>query len=263
MTHLLHRLHLLLIGTLLLAVGMTGCYDRASEPSTEPATPPPATTTIGELRRLFAGETFVVESDVVVCGRVTTSDQAGNFYRTLVLEADGAAVEVMAGIDGLHNIYPAGCDVTLRLQGLALGQSYGVLQVGRAPAPGSGYATDYIGSRAALDRHLVRGTCKTPLAPTLRTIDELTPDMAGCLIRVDGLRFMPKNPEETTWSGYKRFTDDEGHEIETYTRLYADFADDAIPTGEVLLVGILQCSTRADGSTRYMLKMRDESDCWY
>lgn len=263
MTHLLRCLHLLLTGALLLTVGMTGCYDCASEPSTELTPTPPATTTIGELRRLFTGETFVVESDVVVCGRVTTSDQAGNFYRTLVLEADGAAVEVMAGIDGLRNIYPEGCDVTLRLQGLALGQSYGLLQVGRAPTPGSGYATDYIGSRAALDQHLIRSTCETPLVPTLCTIDELTPEMAGCLIRVDGLRFMPEDPEEATWSGYKRFTDNEGNEIETYTRLYADFADAAIPTGEVLLVGILQCSARADGSPRYMLKMRDESDCWY
>ena len=264
MIHLLRRLLLLPATVILLAAGTTGCYDRAAAPSTEPAAPPPATTTIGELHRLFTGETFVVESDVVVRGRVTSSDRAGNFYRTLVLEADGTAVEVMAGIDGLHNIYPEGCEVTVRLQGLALGQSYGVLQIGREPAPGSGYPTDYIGSRAALDQHLVRGDRKQILAPQLRTIDELTPGMAGCLIRVDGLHYTPEEPDEpATWSGYKRFSDDKGGEIETYTRLYADFADAAIPSGEAVLVGILQCTTQTDGSIRYILKMRDETDCWY
>ena len=40
----------------------------------------------------------------------------------------------MAGIDHLHNDFPPGSRVTLRLKGLALGESRGILQVGRKPA---------------------------------------------------------------------------------------------------------------------------------
>ncbi len=242
---------------------VVGCYDNAGEPSVGPPSVPPATTTLAELRRLYAGSPFRVEGDVVVRGRVTSSDEAGNFYRTLMLEEEGAAVELLAGIDGLHNIYPPGCEVTLSLRGLALGERYGVLQVGRLPEAGSSYETDYIGSRAALDNHLFRGECSGPPAPAVLTLGELTPSMAGRLVRIDGLRYLPDSLEEGTWSGYRRFVDDEGGSIRTYTRSYASFADEPIPTGEVLLVGILQYTSRSDTTVNYLLKLRDAEDCWY
>ena len=109
------------------------------------------TATIAQLRQLYAGTTFVIATDVVVSGRVNTSDAEENFYRTFCVEEDGAGLEVMAGIDQLHNDFPPGSRVTLRLKGLALGESRGILQVGRKPAAGSGFATDYLGSKAALD----------------------------------------------------------------------------------------------------------------
>ena len=239
-----------------------GCYDDAGTPATTIETPP-ETTTLAELRRLYAGRTVRIESDIFVRGRVVTSDRAGNFYRTLVLEEEGAAAELMAGIDGLHNVYPEGCELTVGLRELALGESYGVLQIGRLPEAGSGYATDYLGSRAALDAHVFRGDTYSPLRPAVCTIGELTPDMAGRLVRIDGLRYAPETVEEATWAGYKRFTDADGNTIRTYTRAYADFADRAIPECEVLLVGILQYTSGADDAPRYLLKLRDETDCWY
>ena len=72
---------------------------------------------------------------------VTTSDRAGNFYRTLCIEQAGAALEVMVGLDHLHNDYPPGSRLMVRLRGLTLGLQYGVLQAGTRAEPGSGYAT--------------------------------------------------------------------------------------------------------------------------
>lgn len=73
----------------------------------------------------------MIATDVVVSGRVNTSDAEENFYRTFCVEEDGAGLEVMAGIDHLHNDFPPGSRVTLRLKGLALGESRGIL-AGRA-----------------------------------------------------------------------------------------------------------------------------------
>ena len=208
---------------------LTGCYDSRFGERSGGEEPEPATATIAQLRQLYAGTTFVIATDVVVSGRVNTSDAEENFYRTFCVEEDGAGLEVMAGIDRLHNDFPPGSRVTLRLKGLALGESRGILQVGRKPAAGSGFATDYLGSKAALD------------AAASRTGEALS---------------------AATWAGYKRFTDAGGAEIYTYVRNYAGFAGEEVPAGKSCsLTGILQYDDAGKG--RYLLKLRDENDCMY
>ena len=133
----------------------------------------------------------------------------------------------------------------------------------RNPIPaGSGYATDYLGSRAALSAVLVRKgeTLLTP-TPTLLTVPALSKNHCGTLVRVDGLRYTPEDLSPATWAGYKRFTDTDGNAVYTYVRPYARFADDEVSAATVSLTGILQYDTTGDG--RYILKLRDESDCVY
>lgn len=241
------------LGIVAAAAAAAGCYDsRFGQPGAEQA-PWTPTEHIAALRERYAGETFEVTGDIVVEGVVTSDDTRGNFYRSLCIEEQGAAIEIMTGTDHLHNDYPRGCRVVLRLRQLAVGESRGVLQAGRMPAPGSGYATDYIGSQAALDRILARcgGEVKEP-EPTLRTIGGLEPRMCGTLVRIEGLRYEPEELTPSQWAGYKRFTDAEGREIRTY----ADFAEGEVPVGAVALTGILQL----DGK-EYILKLRDENDC--
>lgn len=212
---------------------LTGCYDSRFGERSGGEEPEPATATIAQLRQLYAGTTFVIATDVVVSGRVNTSDAEENFYRTFCVEEDGAGLEVMAGIDHLHNDFPPGSRVTLRLKGLALGESRGILQVGRKPAAGSGFATDYLGSKAALDAAVSRtGEAPQPVAPALLTIAELTPKRCGTLVRIDGLSYTPEDLTPGTWAGYKRFTDAGGAEIYTYVRNYAGFAGEEVPAGK-------------------------------
>ena len=92
---------LVLLGVALLAAG---CYDSRFGERGDDATPEPVTATIRQLREKFAGTTFPVTGDIVVSGRVTTSDYDENFYRTFCIEEDGAGIEVMAGIDHLTTI---------------------------------------------------------------------------------------------------------------------------------------------------------------
>lgn len=140
------------LGIVAAAAAAAGCYDsRFGQPGAEQA-PWTPTEHIAALRERYAGETFEVTGDIVVEGVVTSDDTRGNFYRSLCIEEQSAAIEIMTGTDHLHNDYPRGCRVVLRLRQLAVGESRGVLQAGQMPAPGSGYATDYIGSQAALDR---------------------------------------------------------------------------------------------------------------
>ena len=219
----------------------------------------PATETIAALRDRYAGTPFTVTGDIVVTGRVASCDRAENFYRTLCIEDAEAGLEVMAGIDHLHNDFPTGCLVTLR-PGLTVAESRGVLQVGRPPAAGSGYATNYIGSRAALGSVLVRsGEALAAPSPAPLVIPALTESRCGTLVRIDGVRYTPEDLSAATWAGYKRFTDADGNTVYTYVRPYARFADADVPAGTVSLTGILQYDAAGDG--RYILKPRDENDC--
>lgn len=242
---------------------LAGCYDsRFEEPNADNAGPPP-NTTLTELRSLHTGTTVAIEGDIVTSGVVTTSDRDENFYRTLCIEHNGAGIEVMAGIDHLHNDYPIGSRVVVRLKGLSVGISYGVLQAGCSPAPGSGFATDYIGgTKAALAAHLIRsGDAPARIEPVVRRIDSLTPVMCGTLVRIDALRYTPEDLAPGSWAGYKRFTDAAGRELFTYVRNYAGFAENEVPAGIVSLTGVLQRDDKGDG--RYILKLRDERDCIY
>lgn len=239
----------------LYALLLAGCYDSSFGESPGHSPQQPATMTIGDLCNAYKGSSSVVTSDIVVEGVVTTSDAEGNFFRTFCIEQDGAAIELMVGLDHLHNSYPIGCPVSVKLKGLTVGRSYGVLQAGRRPVAGSGYITDYLGSKAAVNAVLTRKseTLQTP-QPTLFTIPQLSTSLCGTLIRIDGLRYL--SDTDDTWAGYRRFTDDDGAEIDTYVRIYSDFADNPIPTSRCSLTGILQ----SNGS-RFMLKLRDEGDC--
>ena len=161
----------LLLATLLSA---GGCYDSHFSEAAGGAAAGEGNTPLSELRARYTGRPTLVEEDIRVVGYVTTSDRAGNFYRTLYIEQAGAALEVMVGLDHLHNDYPPGSRLMVRLRGLTLGLQYGVLQAGTRAEPGSGYATGYLGSRPAADAAIVRLDGGRSVEPTLLHISELT-----------------------------------------------------------------------------------------
>lgn len=218
--------------------------------------------TLGDLRTRYAGKATQIEEELIVSGRVTSSDRAGNFYRSLTIEAGEAAAELMVGLDHLHNDYPIGTKLYVRLQGLTVGEQHGIVQIGRAADPHSGFATDYLSSKASVDQHIIRSSdpIAEPMPATYR-IEELRPEMAGRLIRIEQLtHHREEATEPITWGGEHVFTDATNNLIYIFVRTYADFSDRLIPAHLSALVGILQCSKGQDGSYRYQLKPRDEED---
>lgn len=243
----------------------TACCDSAPVPETSSETET-ADCTIAALRGFYYGETRLVESDITVAGRVTTSDSAGNFYKSLVIEDSTGAVEIMAGVTDLATSFPEGVTLSVDLRGCALGQSYGVMQIGLYPAPYSGYATDYFSSRALLDSHVKRGGEVAVVEPYATTVAGLDRAMCGRLVRIDALTLQrPAGDDEYTvparWSGYATFKDAAGDSVVVYTRPYADYADLFVPVGEVSLTGILQYGRSGGSRECYQLKMRHVEDC--
>ncbi len=239
---------------------LAACHDGPFDEPPAADHPVPATTTIADLPHPADGSSVYVAGDLAVSGTVTTSDRSFGFYHTLCIESDGAGMEVLAGIDRLHVDYPVGCRVTLLLKGLTLGTYCGVLQAGTRPDAGSYFPAGYLASPAAVAAHLVRlSETLDPVRPTPRSVGELTAEACGTLVRIDGLVHDPEDETDRTWAGVRRFRDASGACVYSSVRAGADFADAEIPAGRCSLVGILLYEAQAGG--RYLIKLRDETDC--
>lgn len=253
--------------TILCATLLVGCYNGADRPVIVPELPVP-TTTIARLHDVVGRGSAVLGNDIVVEGRVVSSDEDDNFYRTLVVESDGAAVEVMVGLTELAAHYPEGLRVALTLDGCYADYRYGVLQVGRKGI--GSYAVDYLSSREATDRVITRSTDVERLEPEVIDINALNRDMCGRLVTVEALHLVAASSvdkskdevlDDARWAGYTLFKDERGDSIALYTREYARYAAERVPKERVTITGILQWGKYDGGGECYQLKMRYAEDC--
>ncbi len=241
------------------------CYDDAPTPGESfDGQLPPATLTLGELLEQHTTIPHPINRAEVVHATVTTSNDENNFSRWLLLEDRGAALAVLVGSSSAANEhYPCHCHVALRLEGLLLGDTLGMVCVGVTPPPGSRQSIAPIESRQQLDRLLVRDGRTQPLAPLRTTLAELPGLCPGRLIRIDGLRYNAGcedgcvgTDDLAIWSGYRYFVAADGRRVHTSPSPYARFAPYPIPDTPLCLTGILQ-RHRVYG---YLLKPRSMAD---
>lgn len=259
---LLSKLYMLLI-TLLLIVA---CDDfDAPQQDHESATAP--NITIAELSRLVGEKSITIQQPLRIGGYITTSDRESNFHKTLFIEDATHGIEIMAGMYGLHTIYPQGYYLSIELSGCAVGRHYGVLQIGLPAKDYSGYPTDYFASRVLLDRHITRHNTHKEIEPQSLTAAELDVSLCGKLVRIENLmltsHLYPEAWEvnlEGSWHGYNFFSTAKGDTIVVYTSDYATYAEDAAPQNMVSITGILQYGT-INGEEYFMIKMRSKDDC--
>ena len=250
----IQRLHIRLLCALLCLVSV-GCK-HFDEPAWEESLPEAANIAIADLHEMISGRTVVVEQNIVIGGYVTSSDAASNFHRTLTIEDSTGGAEIMVGLYDIHNIYPKDYYLTINLNGCAVGEHYGVMQVGLPTAEYSYYPTDYFSSRSIADKHIKRYDKRRTISPLPLSINELKPSHCGRLVNIANLTA----EDEGVWSGYTIFTDKSGRKIAIYTSEYADYAQNPLPAGRVAVTGVLQYD-KVDGEECFIIKMRDEEDC--
>lgn len=228
-----------LLYLILSGLWLTGCgYDRFGE-LREPEPPTwTANTTLASVERFYRSGGADLPDGTIVSGTVTTSDSAGNFYRMVVIQQDETPLAVLTGTFDTYTAYRPGEQVIIRLDGLRAGLWEGMLAVG-APEPGYAKGIDYIASDALLRKIMVRsGTSIHRPVDTLElTVPEVTPELAGRLVRVTGGRFTQGGGH--TWSGGQTYSAARGSSLQVYTSPYATFADDLLPEGGVTLTGIV------------------------
>lgn len=255
------------------AVLLCGCYNYTGLPERKPSGLK-ANMTLAELRGRWRGETLEVTEPIVVGGVVTSSDKAANFYQTFTIEDATGAAEIMAGVRDLHNAYPIGCRICVRLEGCAVGVERGVMQIGLKPASYSNYAVDYFYSKVLLNSHIERSGEMVEVSPLKASYSDLNDKMCGRLVRIEALMLVTDTednaegdseiatPKPAAWRGYRAFADRGGNRVYTYTSDYADFAAEEVPTTLCNITGILQREKIAgvEGEC-FVLKLRSKDDC--
>lgn len=255
---------------IILCFVLVSCYNVADKPHIYPNLPT-ATTTIANLKsRIVGTHPHAIEHDVVVVGRVISSDAEDNYYRSMVVDDGTAAVEVMMGISPLAADYPEGLMVALSLDGCYAAYQRGVAVVGCKAPEYESFDVGYLASREAIDRVVARSNDVEVVEPRNVALRELQRADCGRLVRIDGLRVVASSSVDTLagesmcdarWRGYALFKDCAGDSVAVYTRDYARYAEKYIPLEEVSLTGIVEWASYNGGKECYQLKMRYESDC--
>ena len=165
-----------------------------------------ANTTIAQLCAMYTGKPVEIRKNVIISGIVSTTDQPGNFYKSLYIQDSTGGIELKIGKNGLYNDYRPGQKLFVRCNGLTLGmygykdnKTYGgngMVSLGYCDPSGS-YETSYIENSLIIEDHILKGEIGDPVEPVVITESDLPAQFAtvatckylGRLVTLKGLTY--------------------------------------------------------------------------
>lgn len=255
----------LLAAIAILSAIVCSCSKQWDEPEfTAPVyTGPAANKTIQDIINVYASagkmdsichatDTFVVKAVVV------SSDEGGNFYKTMVVQDETGALEIQINKTGLYADYPVGQTVYIKCNGLVVGNYHGIYQIGWI----------YEGSIGRIDSHFLdRYLFKDGMPAEVTPMDITSPAGLNAgnvcrLVRIKSCEFAadaigkPWSEEAMTTS--RTVSKINGIDVTDFvvrTSNYAKFRKLLVPGGKGDLVGILTLY-----NSTYQFMLRDMND---
>ncbi len=250
---------LLYIAAIALGCGaFTSCDDDFERP---PMVTPQATikanTTIKDLKTKFYTTEFNYATEItkredgtnyIISGRVISSDQAGNFFKQVVIDDGTSAIQVNIDSYDLYQSYQYGQEVVIDVTGLYIGGYGKLMQIGAAPTSGypSRINTDEFGKHAQLNGLSEAENIKIyPI--TIAELDNIKADKDQWLewqcrmVQISNVTFNEAGRATLAQEGgntSRNITDGTGSLI-LYTSGYSDFWDYYCPTGSGTVIGVL------------------------
>lgn len=204
----------------------------------------PVNTTIAELKARHTLDQYEEITDDVILGAIVISnDEAGNFFKQLVIQDSTGGIEIRIEMTDLHNIYPVGRKVYVKAKGLWLGDYNGLIQLG------AGYDSDKQEliriPESILTQFVIPATFGHPVIPKTLTIDQLTLADVSTLIELENVQFVSADAGET-WADpvlqqtlNREIEDCSRRRVIVRTSGFAKFAGVFTPTGRGTFVGVL------------------------
>lgn len=259
---------LIYIYTALLALAgsmsLSSCDDDFERPPmVVPTAKRHANTTIAELKtKFYTGESnyaTLVEkrddgTDYIIKGRVISSDQAGNFFKQLVIEDETGAIQVNIDSYDLYKSYQYGQEIVIDVTGLYVGAYGKLMQIGSTPNnnyPGriaSDLATKQIEVNGLAEpEKVVAGEYTIAALNDLISNQEEFLAKQCRLVSIKDVTF--KDAGKATLADKDKNTSrtisDGTGDMIVYTSGYSDFYDYYCPEGKGTIVGILSFFNRS------------------
>lgn len=212
----------------------------------------------------------IIDEDLYVEGYVVSSDQAGNFFKELIIqnkvddsdpdEDPRLGVRVDINVGSLTDTYEFGRKVYIKLKGLTIGQSNGVLTL----AKGEDQNLEQIQEFEYQDI-VIRTSEVDSITPKTAFLKDLTEADENTLIKLDnmqlnrfelGATFAGESIDE--FDGFRLLEScDSGISIFMQTSIYADFKSLTVPQGKGSITGIF---TRDYGDDFNVLVINSAAD---
>lgn len=254
-----------IIALMVLGVLVVACDKKWDEPVfTAPTyTGPAANKTIQDIIDVYANagrldsichatDTFVVKAVVV------SSDEGGNFYKTMVVQDETGALQIQINKSGLYAEYPVGQTVYIKCNGLVVGNYHGIYQIGWI----------YEGSVGRIDGNFLdRYLFKDEMPKEVTPVDITSPAGLNAgnvcrLVRIKSCEFsadaIGKPWSEDAMTTSRTISKINGSDVSNFvvrTSNYAKFRKQLVPGGKGDLIGVLTLY-----NSTYQFMLRDIND---
>lgn len=208
-----------------------------------------------------SSETFIVKAVVV------SSDEGGNFYKSMVVQDETAAIQIQINKTGLFNYYPVGQTIYIDCRGLVVGNNRGVYQIGWIYQGSVGRIDGDF-----LDNYFHKDGLPIDISPMITTINspaDLNQANVNKLVTITNCEFAPEAVGQV-WASQDYTTNravayvngiatDASSPLVVRTSNYANFINYRVPSGYGNITGILSVYQSGQTST-YQLMLRTKED---
>jgi len=225
-----------------------------------------ANTTISIVKDMYAGSfvDFTEASnggELIIEGYVTSNDEAGNFYKVLIIqdkaENPTAAIQLDVDVTSLYSKYKPGRKVYVKLNGLGMDNLNGVLHIGSIDGSSVGRI-----SVANYEDYIIRSSEVATIVPKVITPDDYNDNLINMLVQIDDMQLnlpevgMPyANADDTfTVNRLLKNCNDDSFTIIRNSG-FATFKNEEFPTGSGSIVAVF-----SKYNSDYQLFIRDTID---
>ena len=260
------------------AAALTSCGDDfVSPPMVVPSATIEANTSILDLKTAYwtADRNYVktiglndAGEHTIIRGRVISSDQTGNIYKSVIIYDGSAALNLSINAYDLYQTYQFGQEVVIDVTELNIGGYNGLMQLGGEGTYNNAPSMTFMDSEVFAAHAQVDGLSNPQLVDT---IPATIPDVLAAkqsteglilwqsrLVRFDNVRWdAPGKPyAEGTSSTNRYIIDESGNQLLVRNSAYASFKNELLPQGYGSVTGILSYY-----GTDWQLMLIDSNGC--